>query len=176
MNNALSKFDKQCLKKAIDVATETFKRGVNYPVGAVLCIDNEIVDIVGNEINGRKSLVKHAENTLIIRNDRKLYMASKAGKTICLYSTLEPCIQCLGSCVTNKVNKIFYIQKDPNGGACDIRYDNIGSRYKEFWPEIIYAPISKIPKKLMVAHFKSNLKNRINIEWANKMLGLLKNA
>jgi tRNA(Arg) A34 adenosine deaminase TadA len=174
MPTKLSKFDKECLRKAIDVAAETLKIGTNYPVGAVLCIDNQIIDIAGNEINRQKSFVKHAENTLIIRNDTKLFNASKAGKAIALYSTLEPCIQCLGACVTNKVNKLFYIQKDPNGGACDLQYENIGLRYREFWPEIIHAPISKTPKKLMVAYFNTNLKNGTQLEWSTKMLRLLK--
>jgi tRNA(Arg) A34 adenosine deaminase TadA len=152
------------------------KLGINYPVGAVLSIDDEIIDVAGNEINRHKSFVKHAENVLIIRNGKKLYKASRAKKKITLFSTLEPCIQCLGSCVTNKVNQIVYIQKDPNGGACDIKYDNIGSRYKEFWPEIIHAPISKKPKMIMVAYFKEELKRGSNVEWATKMLGLLKNV
>lgn len=176
MTSKLTKFDKKCLQKTIGVARETFKQGINYPVGAVLSIDDEIIDVAGNEIIKHKSFVKHAENVLIIRNGKKLYKASKAGKKISLYSTLEPCIQCLGSCVTNKVNRIVYIQKDPNGGACDIKYNNIGSRYKEFWPEIIHAPISKEPKRIIISYFRLELERGNNIEWATKMLRLLQNV
>lgn len=173
-NLKLIKTDRECLRKTIDIAEEVLEKGINYPVGAVLSIDGEIIDVAGNEINKQKSFVKHAENILIIRNDKKIFKASKEGKEICLYSTLEPCIQCLGACVTNKINKIFYIQKDPNGGACDIKHDNIGLRYKEFWPEIIHASVSKAPKNLMVKYFKLNLKRGLYIEWSNKMLELLK--
>ena len=82
---------------------------------------------------------------------KKLFKAFDAGKSSTLYTTLEPCIQCLGSCVTNNVSKIIYIQKDPNGGACDMKHDKIGLHYREVWPEIIHAPISEKPKKLMIA-------------------------
>lgn len=176
MRSKLSKFDRKCLKKAIDIAEETYKAGINYPVGAVLCIEDKIIGSAGNGTNKHKSLVKHAENTLIIKNGRKLFEAMKKNQTTALYSTLEPCIQCLGACVNNKVRRILYIQKDPNGGACEMKHDNIGSRYQEFWPEIIHAPISKNPKRLMVAHFKSELRKGNHVEWSRKMLGLLKNV
>ena len=64
MNN-LSQFDKQCLEKAIENARSTFADG-NYPVGAVLAVDNEIIDSAGNKINKQKSFVNHVENELII--------------------------------------------------------------------------------------------------------------
>ncbi|OGI27688.1 MAG: hypothetical protein A2359_03210 [Candidatus Moranbacteria bacterium RIFOXYB1_FULL_43_19] len=172
MKSKISKFDKECLQKAIDFASEVFKKGTNYPVGAVLSIDGKIVDATGSNMFGHKSRVMHAENTLIIRNGKKLFKAFDAGKSSTLYTTLEPCIQCLGSCVTNNVSKIIYIQKDPNGGACDMKHDKIGLHYREVWPEIIHAPISEKPKKLMIAFFKSEVK-RGNIEWPNKMLKLL---
>ena len=43
MNSKLTKFDKECLQKAIDIAAETFEQGINYPVGAVLTINGKIV-------------------------------------------------------------------------------------------------------------------------------------
>lgn len=172
MNTKITKFDRECLRRAIDFATEAHKTGVNYPVGAVLSIDNKIIDATGSNMFKHKSRVMHAENTLIIRNGKKLFKAFNQGKSSTLYTTLEPCIQCLGSCVTNNIDRIMYIQRDPNGGACDMKHDKIGLHYREVWPKIIHAPISEKPKKLMIAFFKSEVKKG-NIEWPNKMLKLL---
>lgn len=169
MNMNLTEFDKKCLDKAIEIARQTCEHGLNYPVGAVLAIDDEVVDEAGNEINKNKSYVNHAENALIIRNGARLYEATKTKKQKTIYSTLEPCLQCLGACVANNVDRIIYIQKDPNGGACDIKHDNIGARYKEFWPEIIHAPISEDPKKYMITFFNEEIKKG-NVEWPTKML------
>lgn len=146
------------------------KKG-NYPVGAVLTIDN-LVEQAGNEIGNSKSFVNHAENTLIIRSGEKLYEAWEQKKEISLYSTLESCIQCLGAAVTNHVNKIYFIQKDPNGGVYDIQHDTIGLWYRKTWPEIIYAPISKEPLEMMLEYFKKEVKKE-NIKWPEKMLKLL---
>jgi tRNA(adenine34) deaminase len=167
----MNKFDRKCLNIAIKIAKDTFKNG-NYPVGAVLTIDQKIIDIAGNEINTKKSYVNHAENSLIIKNGTKIADAYKQDKTISLYSTLEPCIQCLGASVTNHISRILYIQKDPNGGACDLKHDNIGLWYKETWPEILYVPCSEKPKNLMLAFFKKEIKNG-NTQWPSKMLELL---
>ncbi len=172
----LTLFDKQCLEKAINLAEGAYESG-NYPVGAVLAIDNEIIAIGGNKCNRneseRKSYIDHAEILLIIKHGNLLSEAYKHSKIISLYSTLEPCIQCLGAAVTNHVNHILFIESDPNGGACNLRHDNIGIWYKEVWPEITQCPISEEPKKLMIKFFHNEIK-RGNTEWPEKMLRLLK--
>jgi len=166
----LIQFDKECFQKAIEVARETYKKG-NFPVGAVLTIDDEIIDIAGNTKNEQQTYVNHAENTLIINNGKKLAQAYKKGRKISLYSTLEPCIQCLGASVINHIDRILYIEKDPNGGACDIKHDNIGIWYKEVWPEIVYVPFTDELKKLMIKFFHEEIE-RGNTKWPKKMLGL----
>jgi tRNA(adenine34) deaminase len=168
----LNLFDKQCFETAIDVAREAYQAG-NYPVGAVLAIDNRIIDTAGNEINKQKSFVNHAENGLIIKNGQLLSEAWKQGRTISLYSTLEPCIQCLGASVTNHINRILYIECDPNAGACNLSHDNIGLWYKEVWPEIKHCGFSNEPKQLMIKFFHDEI-GRGKTKWPNKMLGLLK--
>jgi tRNA(adenine34) deaminase len=172
MNPNISETDKEYLGLCINAAEETFKKYGNYPVGALLVIDNEFIEASGNSISTQKSFVHHAENQLIINNATKLYKAYEEGKSISLYSTLEPCLQCLGASVTNHINKIVYIQKDPNGGACDLKHDNIGLFYKDKWPKIIHANISTRPLELMTEFFHAEIKKG-NIKWPTKMLSLL---
>ena len=168
----ISTFDKQCLEKAVDIAEKTFEHG-NYPVGAVLAINNKIIGKAGNEINEQRSFVVHAENSLIIDNGRELADVRKDPKKIVtLYTTLEPCIQCLGASVINHVDRILFIEKDPNGGACDLRHDNIGIWYREFWPDIIYCPVSDKPRQLMIEFFNTEI-TRDDAKWAKRMLKLL---
>jgi tRNA(adenine34) deaminase len=170
----MTQFDKECFEKAIAIARETYANG-SYPVGAALAIDNEIIGVGGNEYNRHKleqrSYVNHAENLLIIKNGIELAKAYKAGKTISLYSTLEPCIQCLGASVTNHINRILYIESDPNGGACNLKHDNIGIWYKEVWPEIVHCPFTDEPKQLMIKFFHEEIA-RGNPVWPEKMLKL----
>ena len=172
MISDLTAGDKKYLDLCIEKAEETFRKFDNYPVGAVLVVDGEFIDASSNRIKGQKSFVQHAENQLIINNATKLYEAFENNKEIVLYTTLEPCIQCLGASVTNHISKIVYIQKDPNGGACDLKHDDIGLFYREKWPEIVHAEVSDKPLKLMLEFFHSEIK-RGNTKWPSKMLSLL---
>ena len=165
--------DEKYLKLAIDVAREAFEKG-NYPVGAVLVVDNKVIGTAGNETNEKKSFVNHAENSLIIKFGSELAeVRGDNSKKAVLYSTLEPCVQCLGAAVTNHIDKICYIEKDPNSGACDLQHDNIGLWYKEFWQEIKQINFSEEPKKLMIKFFRKELESG-NAQWAERMLELLK--
>ena len=124
MMTKITQFDKQCLKSAISIARETLKLG-NYPVGAVLAINDKTLGVAGNEINKQKSFVNHAENSLIIKYGKELAEVRKDDtKIVTQYSTLEPCIQCLGASVTNHIDRILFIEPDPNGGACNLKHDN----------------------------------------------------
>jgi tRNA(Arg) A34 adenosine deaminase TadA len=171
----LTQFDKQCFGEAIKAASEVQETG-NYPVGAVLAIENEIIGIGGNEFNlekaEKRSFVNHAENLLIIKHGHLLADAYKKNKTISLYSTLEPCMQCLGASVTNHINRILYIVSDPNGGACNMRHDNIGLFYKEFWPKIIHCPYTDEVRQMMIKYFHKEIEKG-NTEWPERMLGFL---
>lgn len=168
----LTQEDKKYLDLCIEKAEETFRRFDNYPVGATLIIEGELIGVSGNSIKANKSFVHHAENQLIIENANKLNEAFEKNLKIVLYSSLELCLQCLGASVTNHIGKIVYIQKDPNGGACNVKHDNIGVFYRNKWPDILYAPISDKPLKLMIEFFNSEIEKG-NTKWPSKMLSLL---
>lgn len=167
MNKKLSELDKKCLALAIDISRRTYKAG-NFPVGAVLVIDDKIIDTAGNERRKQGSRAAHAENSLIIKNGGTILGVHKQNKIIKLYSALEPCIQCLGTSVMNRVSEIFFIQKDPIGGACDLAHNNIGLWYREAWPEIHYCPLSDEPKKLLAEFFREEIKNGNTAKWYKK--------
>ena len=116
----------------------------------------------------------HAETQLIIQHGEELLKASKAGKKISLFSTLEPCLMCLGVAVMNKVNRIVYLQKDPHAGACGIEVKSLGIRYQEVFPEIIYLPnFSSQPKQLIIDFLKGQIATGVRVEWSQKFLKLL---
>ena len=170
-NMNISLEDKKYLDLCVQKAEETFRKHDNYPVGSALVINGKLIELAGNQIKELKSYAHHAENQLIINNATKLHEAFEAGKQIVLYSTLEPCIQCLGASVTNHVDRIVYIQQDPNGGACGLEHDNMGLFYKHHWPEIIHAQISDKILNLMFEFFHSEIKKG-NTKWPLKMLSI----
>lgn len=170
----MNKFDKKCLELAISEAKKSFGKG-NYPVGAVLAIDEQIISSQGNLGKEKNSLVYHAENYLIIKNGEIMYKAFKKGKKISLYSTLEPCLMCTGAATMNKVDSIFYIQNDPHAGACMLDISSIGERYQVIFPKIEHVKISNTPKELIMKFLDIEL-SRGNKEWAKEMIRLFSGA
>jgi tRNA(adenine34) deaminase len=169
MKKRLNTFDRKCLELALAMAKKAYRAG-NFPVGAVLTIDDEIIDAGGNERAKKKTWGAHAENILIIKNGVSIQKAHRQNKITKIYSTLEPCMQCLGASVSNRIGQIFFVQKDPIGGACDLKHDNIGLWYKKVWPQIYHCPVSDGPRKLMAKFFRRAIKDGNTTGWYKKCL------
>ena len=123
------------LDLATKEAEKSFENG-DFPVGAVLTIGGSIVGSKNNSGESSQNYSMHAETQLILENATKLLAAWKENKEIVLYSTLEPCLMCLGVATMNKVSGIVYIQKDPLAGACGIDVKSLNARYQETFPKI----------------------------------------
>lgn len=170
-DQVLDDFDKKCIELALSGARESFARG-DYPVGSVLAVDGVVLGQGSNEGESSKNYSNHAETSLIIRNGDKLLASAKDGGVITLYSTLEPCLMCLGVATMNKVSRIIYIQKDPHAGACSIDRSSIGVRYQETWPDIIYVDYSSESKNMIVEFVERQIKNGVRVEWGQRFLQL----
>jgi tRNA(Arg) A34 adenosine deaminase TadA len=169
----LGVFDQHCLELAIAEARWSLEAG-NYPVGAILAIGDEIVGSGNNTGETSKKYSNYAETSLIIRHAKVLlHSALTSTKVITLYSTLEPCLMCLGVATLNKVNRIIYIQTDPHAGACGIDRASLGVRYQEAWPEIIHAAYSSEPKRMIIKYLRKQIAEGIRTEWSEKFLALL---
>jgi len=165
----LTSVDKKCLDLAIQEAQKSFNEG-NYPVGATLYIDDDNIFSIGNAAKDKDSLFFHAENSLIMKYGKEMYSQFKRGGDIKIYSTLEPCLMCLGAAVLNKVTNIHYIQKDPHAGACNIDTNSLGIRYEEIWPKIEHVEYSNVPLDLLIKFFNREIED--GNQWGEKMLDL----
>jgi tRNA(adenine34) deaminase len=121
-------FHTKYMEYAIEMAENALKNG-NFPVGAVIVADDEVVGkgfreyASGDEDNE----LDHAEIIALkdwIKNSRKGY-----GKYLTVYSTLEPCLMCLGALIINGINTIVYAVEDPMGGSCGSDFDAIKSNF-----------------------------------------------
>ncbi|HQG57514.1 MAG TPA: deaminase [Candidatus Dojkabacteria bacterium] len=165
--NQLSQIDIKCLEIAIKEAQKSFYLG-SYPVGSVLLLNETEIFSAGNTAQIKNNLFFHAENSLIEKYGSKMYECFKNKQSIKLYSTLEPCLMCLGAAIMNKVNEIFFVQHDPHAGACNIDIKALGIRYSENMPIIKHVAYSDIPYKLLIEFFNSEISK--GNPWGKKML------
>lgn len=109
-------------------------RNHDFPVGAVLVIDGEVIGGDHNRIVSTKSLVAHAENALLIAHATML--AHARGREVALYTTLEPCMMCMATAVHSHISKIIYACADAHGGSTKCPFDS--GWYREQWPIVVH--------------------------------------
>ncbi|MCB8943605.1 MAG: nucleoside deaminase [Ardenticatenaceae bacterium] len=120
---------------ALAQAEEALNQG-DFPVGAVLMIEGQLAAQERNHIFSQQRSAAHAETTLLVEHSAVVRAAYKAGKEVVLYSTLEPCLMCLGMTLVHHIPKIVVACPDPMGGATRLDPQTLGGWYVNSWPHI----------------------------------------
>ncbi len=111
----ITDIDVSFIKHAIRLGCEAESRG-NLPIGAVISLDGKIISEGQNNIwvpvfNANR----HAEIE-VLRNVPPDLWSRSAQMT--LYTTLEPCLMCLGAILLHHIGRVVYGSADHYGGAC----------------------------------------------------------
>jgi len=115
MNTAAS--DVLFFQRAIELAKEAGKDG-NLPIGAVIGLDGSVIAegkntawFPGHDPSG------HAEMEALRRVSEEHWEHSRR---MTLYTTLEPCLMCLGAILLHRIGRVLYGSADPYGGASQV--------------------------------------------------------
>lgn len=110
----------------------------DFPVGATLTVNGALWGTGRNAIFSEGRTVAHAEHTVVSQYSAQLrkLVREKPGSEICLYTTLEPCLMCLGIIVMHRISRLVIACPDPFGGATTLDYTQLGPLYGKWWPTI----------------------------------------
>lgn len=105
--------DIKYLLHAISLAEKAEKQK-NLPIGALIVLENKIIAEGHNSIvtAGRPS--RHAEIEAIDKVSSDLW---KKAEKMTLYTTLEPCMMCLGTILVYRIGRVVFGANDRHGGA-----------------------------------------------------------
>ena len=136
-SNGYTEKDRQFMSLALTRARQASEAG-DYPVGAVLTINGTLLDTARNSLLTDKRWTAHAEHNLISRHSGYLLATFRSGQPydVCLYTTLEPCLMCLGIAMIHRISRIIVACPDPHGGTTGIEPERLGIFYREEWPDI----------------------------------------
>lgn len=146
--------DKEIMSIALDEAKLTLAQG-NFPIGAALIINNDLIDIGRNLLYTNGDWYSHAENQLIQKYSKLILEETKKGSLIELFSTLEPCFMCFGTSLLHRIPRIVFGCSDPYGGIANLDSNNFPIFYKNRWPKIEGGLLEKESYNLMVDFLKS---------------------
>lgn len=106
--------DLEYMHHAIRLAREAQRVG-NLPVGAVISLDGKVVAEGKNAIWVPKlSPNRHAEIEALEAVPPELWV--RAGD-MTLYTTLEPCLMCMGAILVHRIGRVVFGSSDSRGGA-----------------------------------------------------------
>jgi tRNA(adenine34) deaminase len=109
-------FDTWAMEQAIEEAKKAERKG-EVPVGAVITHEKIILARAGNAVIARQNPTTHAEILAIAAAAKKLGNYRLNGCT--LYSTVEPCIMCVGAIIHARIERVVYGAVDKKWGGLE---------------------------------------------------------
>jgi len=96
------------------------------PIGAVVFSGDEIISRAHSSGESTLEFLPHAEMVALLKAD-KLHYLPEERKKMQLFTTLEPCMMCLGAAMSFYIGEIYYALESPIDGAADFA--------TQFWRE-----------------------------------------
>jgi tRNA(adenine34) deaminase len=97
-----------------------------FPVGAVIFLGDEIISRAHSSGESKLEFLPHAEMAALLEADKLHHLPSER-KKMQLFTTLEPCMMCLGAAMSFYIGEIFYALEAPIDGAVNFA--------TQFWQE-----------------------------------------
>jgi len=114
----LTPHDRSCFDRAIQLALKAEAEG-NLPIGAVIALNGEIIAEGRNAIwSPVHNPNRHAEIEALRAVPEHFWPQSRK---MMLYSTLEPCMMCMGAIYLHRIGRLLYGAADDYGGASCVR-------------------------------------------------------
>jgi tRNA(adenine34) deaminase len=125
----LPALDERFMREALGLAERGLNEG-EMPVGAVVVLDDAIVSS-GYWRFSRDGLLDHAEMLALRRAEKDARILGRR-PDVTLYTTLEPCLLCMGAAMSFMLGRIVY--------ALEAAYDGAGNVTKVWQPELGFPP------------------------------------
>ena len=105
------------MKFALDEARTAFERG-DGPIGCVIVHRGKVVSRGGNRVMTTRCKLEHAE--IVALRDGADHLSANGGECV-LYTTLEPCVMCIGAIAVSGISEVIYGAADPVRGGAEAR-------------------------------------------------------
>ena len=101
------------MKQALIEANKAYKNG-DVPVGCIIIKDNKIIAKAYNKKEKKGNAIMHAEIIAINKACKKLKTWHL--EECILYTTMEPCMMCMGAIMQSRIKNIYYAASNKNYG------------------------------------------------------------
>lgn len=111
-----SEDDVRFMNMAVECALESEREG-QLPIGCVVVLDGEVIARGGNKAMQPYHPGRHAETVALSRVEERQW--GKA-RQMTLYTTLEPCLMCMGCVLLHGIGRVVFGAFDTGGGCSHV--------------------------------------------------------
>lgn len=155
--------DQKWMAQALCEAQLAIANG-ELPIAAILVGGDNEVTRAQTQTGRRKSMTGHAELWALIEAQKRVYSADKP---LTIFTTLEPCVMCLGAAIQCGVDEIvFAMDAPPDGGSKYV--ENIASSGQR--APVIRSGIMREQAIKLMRDFVANNGNHPGIRYARLLL------
>lgn len=153
------------MKIALEQAEQALSAG-EFPVGCVIAYKGAVLatGVRTNTIGACANEIDHAEIVALRQLSEWNGELNKNEATI--YTTMEPCLMCLGAILLSGIGEIVYAYEDVMGGGTNCDFASLTPLYKDRTISII----PNILREESLALFKSFFKFPSNNYWKGSLL------
>ncbi len=108
--------DARWMREALGEAEAAFAAG-EVPVGAVVVLDGRVVGRGRNRTAQSGQPFEHAEVMALWQAVETV--GAHALEQAVVYSTIEPCVMCIGAVLLARVPRVVFGAREPRTGACE---------------------------------------------------------
>ena len=108
--------DRDLMEHALAQARQGLEQGA-MPIGAVLAHQGQIL-AEAHWQGAYRGLLHHPEHTVLMTADASITFTTRREST--LYTTLEPCLMCMGTAMAFFLGRIVYAMAAPADGAANV--------------------------------------------------------
>jgi tRNA(adenine34) deaminase len=155
------------MQEALKQAQLSLDRG-DFPVGCVISDGNTIIakGARSGTSKGDCNEIDHAEIVALRQLSEKTENMDLNFTKLSLYSTLEPCLMCLGAILINQIGRVVYAYEDAMGGGTMIRLKDMAPLYRNHNIKIVPYVLRRKSLALLQQFFQ----NPNNKYWTNSLL------
>lgn len=163
--------DEQWMAEAVAVAGEGLLAG-ELPIGAIVVANDRIIGRAHTQEHGQGRLLVHAELLALDQADRT---SGWVRGDATLYTTLEPCLMCLGATATATVGRVVFALASESDGAALMADDWARNRSDDL-PHVqlpsVVSGVGRVDSEALLEQFIASRRDEQNpmVVWARTLL------
>ncbi len=153
------------MQKALDQARNALAKG-EFPVGCIIEYKGEVL-VTSSRIGTTGSVSNEVDHAEMIALKKLTQMSQEINRDqAVLFSTMEPCLMCLGATILSGIGKIVYAYEDVMGGGTQCNFHKLTPLYAKSSISVV----SNIMRTESLALFKDYFQDPNNQYWKGSLL------